>query len=128
VTILLDTGPFALLLMNSTRMSDNLRRVIAEHDIVLVPAIAFYEIGQKVRFGKWPEMAPYVEGLERTAQEDGYEVVPLTAAVLLKASLLDWTHRDPFDRMIAATALQERVPVASPDAAFDAVGVERVWG
>jgi len=37
-------------------------------------------------------------------------------------------HRDPFDRMIAAAALQERVPLVSPDVAFDTVGVERVWG
>jgi PIN domain nuclease of toxin-antitoxin system len=45
----------------------------------------------------------------------------------MKAALLDWDHRDPFDRMIAAVALQERVAVVSADAAFEAVGVERVW-
>ena len=127
MAILLDTGPFALLLMNSIRISDDLRRVIAKHDIVLVPAIAFYEIGQKVRIGKWPEMAPYIDGLEQRARDDGYEVVALTAAVSLQAALLDWPHRDPFDRMIAAVALHEKVPVVSPDAAFDQLGLERIW-
>ena len=127
VAILLDTGPFALLLTNSIRISDDLRGVIAKHDIVLVPAITFYEIGQKVRIGKWPEMAPYIDGLEQRARDDGYEVVALTAAVCLQAALLDWPHRDPFDRMIAAAALQERVPVVSPDAAFDQLGLERIW-
>ena len=38
-----------------------------------------------------------------------------------------WSHRDPFDRMIAAVALQERVAVVSADVVFEAVGVERVW-
>jgi PIN domain nuclease of toxin-antitoxin system len=72
-------------------------------------------------------MAPFVETLEETAIDDGFEVIPLTAHLALKAALLDWNHRDPFDRMIAATALQERVPLVSSDRVFDAVGVERVW-
>ncbi len=127
VAVLLDTGPFAMLLMNSIRISDDLACVIAKHDIVLVPAIAFYEIGQKVRIGKWPEMAPYVDGLEQRARDDGYEVVALTAAVSLQAALLDWSHRDPFDRMIAAAALHEKVPIVSPDTAFDQLGLERIW-
>ncbi len=127
MAILLDTGPFALLLMNSIRISDDLRRVIAKHDIVLVPGIVFYEIGQKVRIGKWPEMAPYIDGLEQRARDDGYEVVALTAAVSLQAALLDWPHRDPFDRIIAAAALHEKVPVVSPNAAFNQLGLERIW-
>jgi PIN domain nuclease of toxin-antitoxin system len=36
-------------------------------------------------------------------------------------------HRDPFDRLIAAQAIAERLPVISIDAALDAYGVERIW-
>lgn len=41
---------------------------------------------------------------------------------------MPWNHRDLFDRMIAATALQEGLPLVSSAGAFDAVGVVRVWG
>lgn len=127
MAILLDTGPFALLLMNSIRISAALRQRISQHERIMVPAIAFYEIGQKVRLGKWPDMEPYVADLEQRARADGFEILPLTADLAMKAALLDWSHRDPFDRMIAAVALQEGVAVVSSDAAFEAVGVERVW-
>ena len=127
MAILLDTGPLALLMTNSVRISDALRERIAHHERVMVLSISFYEIGQKVRIGKWPDMEPYAASLEQRATADGFEVMPLTAALATSAALMDWDHRDPFDRMIAAAAMQERVAVVSPDAAFEAVGVERVW-
>jgi PIN domain nuclease of toxin-antitoxin system len=36
-------------------------------------------------------------------------------------------HNDPFDRMIAAQALYEEIPVISADPVFDGYGVERIW-
>lgn len=35
-------------------------------------------------------------------------------------------HRDPFDRLIIATAIAEQVPVISYDGMFDRYGVARV--
>lgn len=72
-------------------------------------------------------MAQFVPDLDQRARADGFSVLPLSGEVALQAAQLDWPHRDPFDRMIAAMALRERVPVVSSDPAFDEVGVERVW-
>ena len=36
-------------------------------------------------------------------------------------------HRDPFDRMLAAQALVDRLTVLSRDEALDAYGVQRAW-
>lgn len=45
------------------------------------------------------------------------------ARALARAAAMDWTHagrdhRDPFDRMIAATALERGLTVVTSDAAF----------
>ena len=125
--MLLDTGPLAMVIIGSDRLTEIAREAILSAERVMVSAISFYEIGQKVRIGKWPEMAAYAEKLDSLTAERGIEVLPLTSGQALRASLLDWSHRDPFDRIIAAVALQERVAVVSQDAAFEAVGVERVW-
>lgn len=87
-----------------------------------------YEIAQKVRLGKWPEMAPTVGSLIDEAVSIGVGLLPLTGKVSVEAGLLDWPHRDPFDRMIAATALATGAVLISADTAFDTLpGLRRVW-
>ena len=81
----------------------------------------------KVRLGRWPEMQPHVAGLATLARDDGHDVLPLTSAAALEASMMDWPHRDPFDRVIATTARHEALALISSDTAFDALRIERLW-
>lgn len=125
--LLLDTGAFAMVLTDDPRLPGRARVRIAEADRVALSAISLYEIGQKVRLGKWPEMAPFAGGLVDTALADGLDLIPLSPATALGAALLDWPHRDPFDRIIAVVAQAEGLDLVSPDAAFDGIGLTRVW-
>jgi PIN domain nuclease of toxin-antitoxin system len=125
--LLLDTGVFAMILTDDPRLTETARSRMASASRVSLSAISLYEIGQKVRLGKWPEMGPFVGDLAEIAHEDGVDLIPLTPSAALRASLLDWAHRDPFDRTIAVTSLDEDLVLMSPDAAFDAVGVRRFW-
>jgi PIN domain nuclease of toxin-antitoxin system len=36
-------------------------------------------------------------------------------------------HRDPFDRLLAAQALELGIPIVSRDRVFDLYGVQRIW-
>ena len=40
---------------------------------------------------------------------------------------LQFHHKDPFDRMLVAQALVEKLVVIGADASFDAYGVKRIW-
>lgn len=124
---LLDTNAFSEIVTRGPRISATTLEYVENCSRVLLSSVTFYEIGQKVRLGKWASMEPHVGGLENIALSAGMEIMALTSGLALRAALLDWPHRGPFDRMIAAAALSERVPVVSADAAFEAVGVERVW-
>jgi PIN domain nuclease of toxin-antitoxin system len=46
---------------------------------------------------------------------------------LLQLSTLPHHHRDPFDRLLVAQALEENLPLVSADAALDAYGSQRLW-
>lgn len=126
--VLLDTNAFAMVLTDDPRLPRETRERIGEADRAVLSVISLVEIGQKVRLGKWPDMVPFAADLLDRADGDGFELLPLSPSAALAAALLDWDHRDPFDRMIAVVAHQEDLLLLSADAAFDSLGVERLWG
>ena len=125
-TLLLDTHVWAWSLSNDPRISGRARERIVEARTILVCAISFFEIAQKVRLGKWPEMAPYVDRLPALLASQQGVTASLEAEDCLLAGAMDWPHRDPFDRFLAASALRRRIPIVSADVVFDAV-VTRIW-
>jgi len=60
-------------------------------------------------------------------REAGYAVLPITPEIALRSGRLVGGHGDPFDRMIAAHALAEDIPVISADAQLDVFGLKRIW-
>jgi PIN domain nuclease of toxin-antitoxin system len=48
----------------------------------------------------------------------GNRVIPITAEIAYQAVALSPIHRDPFDRLIIATAIQENADLASVDHLF----------
>ena len=124
--VLLDTHAWAWSLTEDDRLSSRATQAMLHAETVLLSPISFFEIGQKVRLGKWPEMSGLVSRLPELLQEQGGTLAPLEAEICLTASTLVWGHRDPFDRLIVATALHFHLPLISADAIFDGL-VPRVW-
>lgn len=124
--ILLDTHVWAWSLIDDPHLSRRIREAFASADDIIVSAISFFEIAQKVRIGKWPEMTSYVDRLLPLAESQQAHVISLEPEDCLMAGTMGWSHRDPFDRLLAASALRRRIPIASADPAFDAV-LTRIW-
>ena len=55
------------------------------------------------------------------------ELLSIQVAHIEPLTTLPLHHKDPFDRLIAATALVEGLTLVSADPAFDAYGVTRLW-
>ncbi len=64
------------------------------------------EIIQKWRTGKLDCPHPQ-EWLDNALQ--GYEILPITEPIACLAALWDWPHKDPADRILAATAFTHGV-------------------
>jgi PIN domain nuclease of toxin-antitoxin system len=127
-TFLLDTHAWAWSLTDNPQLSVTARRIMTQGDPISVSPVSIFEIGQKVRLGKWPEMAGKIGTLLESMEGQGAAPAPLTPDVALRAGLLDWPHRDPFDRLIAATVLVNGWVLISADTAFDTLtGLRRLW-
>ena len=122
--VLLDTHAWIWSLMDPSRLHDEVKTVIGAADSVHVSPISVYEIVRKAEVGKWPEVVPHLGALVA----DGQTVsAPLTRAIAARAGTLGWSRRDPFDRLIAATAIELSHPLVSKDVAFDALDGTAGW-
>src|SRR5271163_1060066 len=124
--ILLDTHTFVWGQLAPHRLSARAKNAIEKADAVWVSAISFFEIAQKARLGKWPEVLAVANSLPKLHETQGGRIAPLDAEICVSAGLLPWPHRAPFDRLIAATALLRKMTLVSLDAEFDDV-LKRVW-
>jgi PIN domain nuclease of toxin-antitoxin system len=73
-------------------------------------------------------MEPFAENLSTLLEAQGGNVASLTDEICLRAGLLEWHHRDPFDRIIAATSLVEGLRLVSADPVFDSLTPTLGWG
>ncbi|WP_049733695.1 type II toxin-antitoxin system VapC family toxin [Rhizobium ecuadorense] len=126
-SLLLDTHAWAWSLTGDERLSAKAVALIEKAETILVSPISLFEIGQKVRLGKWPEMEPFIGRLPEMLQEQGGIAAALTPEICLAAAIMDWAHRDPFDRLLAATATQNGIPIISADAIFDELAGNQLW-
>lgn len=124
--LLLDTHTWAWSLTGDRRLSDKARASVKQAQAVLISPISFFEIAQKVRLGKWPEMEPLIDRLPEILSEQGGTIAGLDPVVCTTAGTMSWNHRDPFDRLLAATAIRHNLPIVSADTVFDGL-VTRVW-
>ncbi|SEP37537.1 PIN domain nuclease, a component of toxin-antitoxin system (PIN domain) [Methylobacterium sp. ap11] len=125
-SVLLDTHAWAWSLTGDKRLSMRAVDAITAADRVFISPISIFEIAQKVRLGKWPEMESYLPQLPILLSEQGGVAAGLDPDICIVAGTMAWAHRDPFDRLLAATAQHYHVPLVSADVAFDGI-VPRVW-
>jgi PIN domain nuclease of toxin-antitoxin system len=124
---LIDTHIWAWVLTDDPAIPPAIRHEIISSDHAISP-ISFYEIAQKVRMGKWRQMERFASDLPMIAQKTRLSVIPVEGEIAHLAGTLEWAHRDPFDRLIAATALVGGLQLISADTAFDSlIGLRRLW-
>ena len=125
---LLDTHALLWALINPALLSRKAAEVIEdEAGAMLVSAASAWEIGTKVRKGRLPGAEALESDFVRTLEQLGYILHSIDAATALRAARFTAEHRDPFDRMIAAQALELDIPVISADRQLDTFGIRRIW-
>jgi PIN domain nuclease of toxin-antitoxin system len=126
--LLLDTHTFLWFALNDPKLSPEALKLIVEpvHNILISPA-SYWEIAIKVSLGKYQIPGAFQEWVEHQLIINFFEVLPITIAHTAKVATLPFHHRDPFDRLLAAQALTEEIPIISNDSILDTYSVIRRW-
>ncbi len=126
--LLLDTHTLLWFQANNPKLSTTARAAILDlaNERWLSP-ISLVEIAIKNRLRKLPLPAPFSTLYPATLIADDIHLLPIESEHVEPLTTLPMHHRDPFDRLIAATALVEGLSLVSSDPVFDLYGVTRHW-
>lgn len=127
--ILLDTCGLLALQDAERVLSETARsRLGAPGSRVFVSAISAFEIGQKFARGKL--ILKQEPGVWFAAMIAHYQLIelPVTSSVGVSSAALPPLHKDPFDRIIIATALEKRMLILTSDKTIPTYpGVRVLW-
>jgi PIN domain nuclease of toxin-antitoxin system len=128
VRLLLDTHALIWWLEGARKLPYRVVQVIADPgNMVLVSAASAWEIATKFRLGRLPSAALIVTDIETHVRAEGFRPLGITVRHAQRAGGLSGPHKDPFDRMLIAQALEEGCTLISNEAVFDRYGVPRSW-
>ena len=124
---LLDTCALLWLALGDKNLSAKARGIIDDSSgDGFVSVVSLWEISMKAVTGKL-SIALTPMQLSRLAEGNGLSVVELSVAHIDRFNLLPVSHRDAFDRLLAAIAIEEGLTLLTPDSTFDNLGVQRDW-
>lgn len=129
MTYLLDTHVTLWALTDPARLGPSARKVIENRSSKLVvSAVSAWEIATKHRLGKLPQADVLLGAYSKHLDRLGVIRLSVDEDHALLAGRLEWNHRDPFDRMLAAQAMIESLVIITGDPAFaDCRGVPTLW-
>ena len=119
--ILLDTNVLLWLFVGDKRLSTDVKdRIEHNPENYFVSIVSFWEIATKRAIGKLDVTMDLPEAVEKS----GFYSLSLLKSHIYKYELLPLLYRDPFDRMLVAQALSERMPFLSSDLFLKDYGVK----
>ena len=124
---LLDTHTLIWFIEGSDQLSQKARQEIeTENTNNFVSIASLWEIAIKVSLGKIELKTSFYQ-INNKLSENGFEILPLTFEDTLIISTLPFHHRDPFDRIIIAQAMTNKMTIISKDGQFSLYGAKVVW-
>jgi len=124
---LLDTHAFLWCCEGSDKLSKTAKQIITDDDAQKYISMAsLWEFSIKYSMGN----LQFEGGLYRLCEiieQSGFIVLPITQSCLICVIELPFLHRDPFDRMLIATAKAEGMTILTADENIHKYDVPSMW-
>ena len=120
--ILIDTQILIWLELLDESLSEQSKYLLTDiNNNIYVPEICLLEIAIKQKIGKLPQLSWDTKTIEYQILKDGFYTMPIKTAHIFQYQFvpLNSEHRDPFDRLLIATAISENMFLLSADRKFN---------
>ena len=126
--LLIDTHVVIWWVTDPDRLSPTVDELLQAGTVeVFVSPVTAFEIARKHGIGILTFDASFLAKFDARIAELGWSELALTNAHAVAAGQLAGSHKDPFDRLIAAQAITEGLTVATLDPTIAALGAKVVW-
>jgi PIN domain nuclease of toxin-antitoxin system len=127
VKLLLDTCSFLWFLSGDEQLSRSALKAMTAKDAELfISAASVWEMAIKSSLGRLQLPCPLQVYIQEK-RENGFHILPVNWQHAAAVEHMPYHHRDPFDRLLAAQSLQEKMPLISPDHMFHKYDVRLIW-
>ena len=124
---LLDTNALLFVFSAPSKLSVRARRIVRGELDLSVSVVSFWEIAIKQTTGKL-DLDMDIFALEELCKAEDIKILPLELAYFERIKKLPLIHRDPFDRIIIATAIEEELTLLTSDSEIVKYeGVKTLW-
>jgi PIN domain nuclease of toxin-antitoxin system len=124
--LLLDTHAFIWYSENDSKLPESIKIEIETADSVYISIASLWEIAIKLSIGKLSLRSNY-ESIESSLEPAGIILLPVSFADTVRVMNLPLHHRDPFDRILIAQAINNSLTLVSCDAAFTEYPIQLRW-
>jgi len=126
--LLLDSCAFIWLCSDPERLSKNAVDAISNNrDSLFLSDASVFEISIKHSIGKLNLPESPENWITQQTGIWGIQQVELTRHEIFESAKLPWLHKDPFDRLIIATAKNHALKVITSDQFFPKYSVDVIW-
>ena len=128
MTLLLDTHTALWMVNEHEKLSSNAKAMLLNDANTLYFSIAsLWEIAIKISIGKLLDLNGGVEVFVAQINDMPVNLLPITSRYVKIVETLPFIHRDPFDRMLVATAKSEGMTILTTDENIQKYDVPSAW-
>lgn len=127
MNFLLDTHTFIWFVSGDKNLSSKARKAIESTEATnFVSIVSLWEMAIKVSLDRL-ELKGSFERIEDEIFTNGFQMLPITFKDTLILSSLPFHHNDPFDRLLIAQGINNKLTIISKDRHFDNYKIKLVW-
>jgi PIN domain nuclease of toxin-antitoxin system len=130
VKFLLDTQILLWSIFGTRHLTPRVRQVLEDDASELfVSVVSIWELAIKVGIGKLNLPGSSTRYVLEQLEDIGAVILPIEPAHILRLEMLPRFphHKDPWDRMLIAQAIEEKLTILSADSKFPLYNVSLIW-